>query len=209
MERTKTTNGKAVDVKRPKRWFGLLAAVKWWRSRNWKDIEYFDEAWKERIRRMASYVPAQSVVMDLGCGKQWLREYLDRCEYIPVDYCSRSADTLVCDINRGEFPDMSVDVCFVSGCLEYADKPDWLVGKIAAQARLCVISYCAADGVPDPITRASLGWKNSFTKDELVSLFESKGMRPEGNIDDFVPNNPIFKFVRQTHAETTVEKPLA
>jgi hypothetical protein len=160
----------------------------------WKDIEHFDESWKGRIREMARYVPSNSVVMDLGCGREWLRDYLDNCQYIPVDYRARSPHTVVCDLNKREFPDRQVDVCFVSGCLEYVEDPQWLVREIAAHSKRCVISYCVLDDFPGVQSRAALGWKNNLRKHELVSLFTANGMRVHSEATSM--NNAVFCFVR-------------
>jgi len=44
---------------------------------SWKEMEYFDPAWKQRIETMAALIPKQSQsVLDLGCGKMWLKDYL-------------------------------------------------------------------------------------------------------------------------------------
>ena len=141
---------------------------------------------------MASHVPPHSVLMDLGCGRHWLRPLLDQCQYIGVDYRPRSTDTLVCDFNRGEFPDKQVDVCFVSGCLEYLDEPDWFIGEIAAHAERCIISYCILESNPDVRMRAQLGWKNNLKKDQIISLFAAHGMRLE--YETTCVNNSIFIF---------------
>ena len=33
------------------------------KKQNWKDIEYFDPIWKERISQMVKYIPSNSIVM--------------------------------------------------------------------------------------------------------------------------------------------------
>jgi hypothetical protein len=160
----------------------------------WKKIEYFDERWQERIKRLAEFVPPGSSVMDLGCGKMWLRNFLVDCDYIPVDYCPRGKDTVVCDFNKGEFPEQSVDVAFVSGCLEYIDHPQWFVDQIESHAQRCVISYCTTDAFPDFVMRSATGWKNHFDRAEIISMFEAKSLRLIGL--DFLPDsgNTLFCF---------------
>jgi hypothetical protein len=173
---------------------GLLSGIRPAVKNEWKNIEHFDESWKGRIRDMARHVPPHSVVLDLGCGKEWLREFLIDCKYIPVDYQPRSAETVVCDFNRDEFPDAQADVCFVSGCLEYIERPDWFVGEIAAHAPRCVISYCTVESFPDRKDRDALGWKNAMNRLEVVTLFENKGMRLER--EETSMRNTVFCFAR-------------
>ena len=164
-------------------------------SVDWKDIEYFDETWKNRIRQMAAFVPPNSRVLDLGCGEMRLRGFLKDCVYIPVDYRARSPETIVCDFNRGEFPDVRADVSFVSGCLEYIENPAWFIGQIAIHSNICVISYCSIEHFNDPAERAALAWKNSFDAKDVVALFMAKNMRVTAQT--FLPEtrNTVFRFV--------------
>jgi hypothetical protein len=139
--------------------------------------------------------------MDLGCGKMWLHIFLVSCKYFPVDYCQRGEDTIVCDFNKGEFPNLDVDVAFVSGCLEYVEKPQWFINQIARCARGCVISYCVTEAFPDPIQRSAMGWKSSFSTAQIIAMFEDNSMRL---IDqDFLPDsgNALFSFVKTSVKE--------
>lgn len=106
-----------------------------------------------------------------------MQEGFRDCVYIPVDYQARGPETIVCDFNRGEFPDKQADVSFVSGCLEYIENPSWFIEQIAAHSHICVISYCSVEHFDDPAQRAAFTWKNSFDAKELVSLFLAKDMR--------------------------------
>jgi hypothetical protein len=168
----------------------------------WKDIEYFDETWKNRIRQMAGFIPPKSRVLDLGCGEMRLREFLKHCVYIPVDYMARGPETIVCDFNRGEFPNVPADVSFVSGCLEYIENPSWFIGQIAAHSQICVISYCSIEHFDDPSQRAAAAWKNSFDAQEVISLFLAKGMTLSART--FLPEskNTVFRFVAGPPSET-------
>ena len=72
---------------------------------NWKDIEYFDDKWKLRIDKMSKYIERNDSVMDLGCGKMWLKKHLHETNlYIPVDYKNRGEGTIICEFNKNEFP---------------------------------------------------------------------------------------------------------
>ncbi|HTA82477.1 MAG TPA: methyltransferase domain-containing protein [Bacteroidia bacterium] len=142
----------------------------------WEDIEYFDTAWIHRIKFMSKYIPKGSSVMDLGCGKMWLRDILKEVIYIPVDYVDRDATTIVCDFNKHQFPNKSVDVIFVSGCLEYVKDHEWFISEISNHAKKCVISYCTIEAVPNIIIRKRRAWVNSLKKEELIKLFNKNGM---------------------------------
>jgi hypothetical protein len=146
-------------------------------KRHWREFEYFDDAWRLRIKAMARHIAPQSSVMDLGCGKMWLREFLQNCEYIPVDCTDRGLGTIVCDFNAREFPSRIAGYAFVSGCLEYLNDPAWFAGRIAATCGACILSYCALDNFPDVKARAQLGWRHNFRASQVVQIFEDAGMR--------------------------------
>ena len=81
------------------RW-SILQRFKIWQSAiqvNWKDIEYFDENWKERIRLMSQFIPQGVTVLDLGSGREWLKEVVGENFYTGVDYTRRSSTTIVCE----------------------------------------------------------------------------------------------------------------
>ncbi len=139
----------------------------------WKDFEYFDESWKTRIKSMAKYIQPNTSVIDLGCGKMWLKEYIGKnINYYPVDYLKRAEDSIVCDFNKLQFPKISAECSFVSGCLEYVDNPAWFINKITQNSNKCIISYCTFDDFPNINERKKLGWVNSLNENELISLFK-------------------------------------
>lgn len=162
----------------------------------WEKIEYFDESWRNRISEMALLIDDEKTVLDLGCGMMWLRDYLPAgCSYVPCDYVARSAETVVCDFNKKEFPDRAVDLCFVSGCLEYVEDVEWFLGRISIACSTLILSYCTTGLVPDREGRKALGWKNHMSRDCLVAKVESTGFRLVKKGND-VDGNEIMKFVK-------------
>lgn len=162
----------------------------------WKDNEYFDPIWKERIKKMSAYLGKEDKVVDLGCGMMWLKEYLDSSNvYVPVDYKKRDNQTLVCDFNKAEFPNEDADIYFVSGCMEYVEDYKWFVEKISEHTKRCVISYCTLDKYDDYNLRKSLMWKNHLKEEDVIKLFSDFGFSMKDiNITDL--NNHVFYFVK-------------
>jgi hypothetical protein len=161
----------------------------------WKDIEYFDETWRHRIKQMAAYIPANASVMDLGCGKGWLREIIDPERYTGIDYRPRGEGTLVCDFNKRQFPDLWRDVAFVSGCLEYVKDYRWFITQICGKTKLCILSYCPLETHPDLVTRRRVGWVNDLTIDDIKREFA--GHRFNLSAETVTPNqNAILVFER-------------
>lgn len=138
----------------------------------WKKNEYFDEIWKERIELMSKFIPANSEVIDLGCGRMWLNDLLQLKKYYPVDYCERGNETIICDFNKYQFPQIKADVAFVSGALEYVVDFDWFIKNMVINTNRCIISYCTYEEFPDTIVRKERGWVNKLTKNELIALFQ-------------------------------------
>lgn len=112
-----------------------------------------------------------SSVVDLGCGQMWLREYLPAgVSYTCCDYVDRGGD-LIADFNKGQFLEVSTDVAFVSGCLEYVDDQRWFLGRVAAHSPRLVISYCSTDRVANLDVRRNHGWRNHLSSDQLRLAF--------------------------------------
>ncbi len=189
-------------LKKPERSGGESAVTLCRGQQNWKDIEYFDEAWKKRIALMAGLIEEEKSVLDLGCGRQWLREFLPvRCRYYPVDYKPRSEDTIVCDFNHKCFPEIKADLAFISGSLEYIEDPAWFISQVAAQCSSAIVSYCSLEKFPAISERRNLAWVNDLAKQELVTLFVKQGMGLV--IDAENPVYEILKFKKGTHENTS------
>lgn len=163
----------------------------------WRDIEYFHRAWKRRIREMSKYLRDGQSVMDLGCGKMWLKDYLRNNAYVPVDYTYRGPGTIVCDFNQKLFPDRGADVAFVSGALEYLEHGAWFISQLGARFRSCVVSYCPLEDYPDVKARSRRGWVNHYTVSELLRMFRDAGFEL---VDESrsVPRTAIFFFEKPT-----------
>lgn len=159
----------------------------------WQDIEYFDESWKARIEIMARYIPEGASVVDLGCGKMWLREIKKGLRYTGVDYVDRGPGCLVADLNQDEFPPISAEVAFLSGCLEYIERPERLIDRIGRCASACILSYCLLDDHPNLASRRGYGWVSHLTRGELVAMFERSGFVVD--VETRTPTqNAIFVF---------------
>lgn len=164
----------------------------------WKDIEYFDESWKIRIRSMSELIENEKKIMDLGCGKMWLKDYLsDDATYYGCDYVERDDTTIVCDFNKLQFPVNCVDLIFVSGCLEYIENVEWFIGMVSKHCSSLIISYCTVELNPDIKSRKALGWKNHLALHELLGILLANGFalfRIISNID----GNVVLKLRKTT-----------
>lgn len=154
--------------------------------------DYFNRSWSRRIKEMAKHIPVSASVMDLGCGQMELKKHLTLNEYFPVDYIARQSEIIICDFNKKQFPDLEVDICFVSGVLEYVKYPAWFIGKITKHCSTCIISYNLVEKYPDIDFRNSNRWINHLTKPELINIFKSFNWQLT-----LETNYPYFIFKKQ------------
>lgn len=161
--------------------------------RNWSEDEYFLESWKGRIKVLASLLKDEASILDLGCGMQWLKEFIpDHIEYYPVDFKKRTSDIIVCDFNKKQFPNIKSDVAFISGCLEYVNDTSWFISEISKSCSTALCSYSSLEKFPDIKFRKTWMWVNHLTRDQVIDLFYSYGMELTAEGD--FPGQEIFRF---------------
>jgi len=163
------------------------------KNKEWKDFEYFDANWEKRVRLMASFISPGKSIMDLGCGKMYLKKYLNGNIYIPVDYKARDEQTIVADFNKKEFPSISSDISFISGCLEYISDYSWFLRQVCSHSREVIISYCTTDAFPDLKQRKQNNWVNNLSHAEIVQTFADEGFESV-NVVSYANGDEIFIF---------------
>ncbi|MCL2575622.1 MAG: hypothetical protein FWE33_04235 [Defluviitaleaceae bacterium] len=97
-----------------------------------------------RIEEMAKMIGGNiTSVADLGCGNQHLKSLLSSSfKYVPIDYISRSEDTVVLDFNNDILPQISVDCMFLSGIISYIeDLPNFFDWVCTGAAKQIVIGH--------------------------------------------------------------------
>ncbi len=164
----------------------------------WSSFEYFNPKWKKRIYVMAQYInKSEKSVLDLGCGEMWLKSFLEaNVEYFGCDYIQRDSTTIVCDFNKHEFPSLRVDICFISGLLEYLVDLEWFFEKVSQTSKSIIISYCTIEYYSNIKLREKRGWKNHLSSFELILLITNKGyILTETN--NKIKRNKIFKFEKR------------
>lgn len=143
----------------------------------WGDAASFHADWDERARRAAAFVPDGSKVLDLGCGVMALQRFLaPGCTYWPADLVPRTPNTVVVDLNAGEFPPGDFDWIVALGVLEYIHDPAGLLRRAAVQAQHLAVSYCC-DTSGDAGYRRGQGWVNDHPAESIRGLLEASGAR--------------------------------
>jgi hypothetical protein len=166
-------------------------------KKDWKEYEYFDKRWKNRIEHMSRLIDDERSFLDLGCGKMWLKEFLPKDGvYYGSDYKVRDENTIVCDFNNGQFPDITVDCCFASGVLEYINDLDNFFRQVYKTSRSFIFSYCPVEMQSDITFRMSLGWRNHFSRSTILEYLKNNKFIPSKesvNVDGY----DIYKFINQ------------
>lgn len=121
---------------------------------------------------MASLIRGKGTLVDFGCGEQKLRNHLPvGTTYLPTDYTLRSADTLVIDFNDIERQSVKGDIAFMSGFIEYLERPIEFLEELAVlNYQEIVLSYCLLESVPSIARRAQLGWKNHLSMVQIITV---------------------------------------
>jgi hypothetical protein len=120
-------------------------------------------------------------VMDVGCGNQQLRQEIMRrnsnLTYYGVDWLDHQSSTIIRDFNKNEFFDRQVDLCILSGVLEYI-YPSVLskfISRVCGSCHTLVASYYFDDFFRyDQVRRHKL-WVNKLTLVEMVALLRENG----------------------------------
>ena len=163
------------------------------RKNTWEQFFDYTPEMISRIRKMLSFIEERNInsLMDLGCGRQECKKLLSgRITYYPVDLYRHLPDTIVMDLNAGEFLEIPVDVIFCSGVLEYIYDLDSLLKKIACYGKSVLCSYCDTDTTP---VRASV-WVNHLSHSDFVQLFQRYGFTLSNEILPSDENECIYYF---------------
>ncbi len=114
-----------------------------WRGDLEEKLGYERLEWRKRIAALCSFISDEDKsVMDLGAGSMNLRNMLPiDVIYYPVDYKKNADDTIVCDFNKHEFPNVYADVIVAAGILDYMADPEWFLSEISSHCDKLLISY--------------------------------------------------------------------
>ena len=129
--------------------------------RYWSAPENYDPAWDARARQAATFIAPGSSVLDLGCGPRMsLRNFLPTgCRYIPADLYPWTDEVVVCDLDRGEWPDGRFDCVTMLGLLTYLTEPALALRKANACTPLLVASFKDTAEARFPRMLHESGWE--------------------------------------------------
>ncbi len=148
----------------------------------WRKVATKVPPWDERNQMIAALIPANSAVVDLGCGARTLKARLKPgCVYQPCDVVQSAPEVLLCDFNAGLYPALTRDYDYVvcSGVLEYMRDPMDFLTRISRYGSKILLSYNPAQDGETKISRLGKGWLNHMSQAEVEQLFRQAGLAYE------------------------------
>ncbi len=118
-------------------------------------------------------------IVDYGAGQMYLKTFLSKdVKYYPVDYMKRFDDTIVCDLNNGNFPDLKADVAVLNGVLEFLITAEDLIKHVCEKtANMIIISYMTVDKFPNITGRRTSGYLSDLSELKIIQLLDDGGFR--------------------------------
>ncbi len=126
-----------------------------------------NELFRKRMLVLMKFIsPEDKSIIDFGAGAEYLRKLISKdVLYYPVDYVKRSENTIVCDLNKNQFPEITADVAFMAGFLEYMNDVKDVIKKTARCVHKIILSYKGSEKFPSSL----------FSSDEVISILNSNG----------------------------------
>jgi hypothetical protein len=169
----------------------------------WSNSGKLEGWWEARTAALARFVPNEGRIIEFGAGRCRLPHYLKPgCTYFASDIVPRTADTIICDLNRRPLPDfshLSLDVAVFAGVLEYVGDLPEVVRWLATQVTTCVVSYDAVDPprwttnrLLELSRRRKFGYMNDYGPAQFVRVFEAQGF--ECAQKDLWESQELYRF---------------
>ncbi len=155
----------------------------------WSDLdENIDwDLMRFRVEMFSEWITSEiRSVSDYGAGKMFLQEYLNSdVKYFPIDYIRRNEQTILCDLNLGEFPEIQTDATVCSGVLEFIHTAEKLLEHVCRNTnKMVILSYLTADQFPNIEGRRASAYVSDLTDKQIVDLMESNNFYLEKKLPD-------------------------
>lgn len=147
--------------------------------KRWQDLSITPACARERLEVFSGWIAQPSIVLDIGCGRQELRNLLPPgSQYLPCDLYSWSTDCKVIDFRRGLFPefsDFAIDWAIIAGVLEYIPEPLVALKWALEQSPRVAFSYAALDVNENIGRRVQVGFLNHLKDTAIQDIVQSVG----------------------------------
>ena len=125
-------------------------------------------------------------VLDVGMESMFLERLLpSEVQYYHLDFERHRNETMVCDLNAYEFPEVKADTAVLTEILEYLSDVDWLFDALADRVSMIVLSY---KGNEKGLERSI------YTPDELIEKLRARGFILTGRDETFKKWSFLARF---------------
>lgn len=120
-------------------------------------------------------------ILDLGAGGMCALNFISsEIAYYPVDFFKRYPETIVCDLNKGEFPDQKVDCVLAFGILQYIEHAEQFVENICNCCNSVLFSYSTILEVSRNFAgRQRRGVRNNYKLVDIIKMFIRNDFLPQ------------------------------
>ena len=183
-----------------------------WAHTEWSDKEKNAENLKavaeseyclQRFRVAESMVNWEEydTVVDLGAANERLAEVIPQdIKYVPVDYIKYTERTVLCDINKYEFPEkqyfMGKTVVFSIANIQYCHDWKWYLRKLAESSDCIVLEHSDFARIAREYRRANWTRYNALFDHEIIGYMQKLGF-VLADSKDFRLRSTIYKFVKR------------
>jgi len=145
----------------------------------WADPQQLAEGAQARAKLAAAHVKPGERVLDLGAGLMRLRTLLpEGATYRPLDLVPFAANSIVADLNRGDFPEERFDAVTALEVFEYVHDLPALLARCAKAAARLVCTYHTRSGETAEARRQK-GWVNDYDAAAFKTLLQNSGWTVE------------------------------
>lgn len=125
-------------------------------------------------------------VADYGAGRMFLQEYLNTdVTYFPIDYIRRNEQTILCDLNLGQFPCIQADATICSGVLEFISTSEKLLKHIGQNTnKMVILSYVTIDKFPDIDGRRASAYISDLSDRQILDFMASSNFFLDKKVPD-------------------------
>jgi hypothetical protein len=145
----------------------------------WSVEQNLSADWDLRAEQVCQWIPKDSAVIDIGCGRMAVEKFACPSKYIPVDIVARDDRTIVVDLNKESIPIERIreaNFATLLGVLEYLERPEEILTTLASNGIPAICTYQLAD-FTNQETRSQNGWFNSYKALDFALLLHQCGYR--------------------------------
>lgn len=181
----------------------------------WHDLEWNDTSknsnaidnvvsgkfWLDRMKLIAELLDDKTkCVVDL-CGangrmQTFLKEDID---YFAVDYMKYTEDTILCNLDKYEYPDIKYkanDVTVVLlASIQYIEDWRWLLKKVSESCDTFICAHSEIGRISRDYRREHYCWKNALFSYDIILEMQKNGFKLI-EAYDYRMRNSIMKFVK-------------